>query len=122
MTNLLDNQEQSKKRFQNPEVINARASQRYQAGGNLVGVFEQRFGDKVKMVGQSETQIKQPAKPELIPVQTLVNEAKSVGDIAAQAGLSNVAMLDQAVGNVYIDAGIQPIDLSRTLDDYSQAA
>lgn len=117
MLQILDNQEQSKKRFQNPEVINARASQRYQGAGNMRGVFEQHFGDKVKMVGQTETQIKQPAKPELIPVQNLVNEAKSVGDIAAQAGLSDVAMLDQAVGNVYDEAGIQPINLNRILDD-----
>jgi len=120
MLQILDNQEQSKKRFQNPEVINARASQRYQGAGNMRGVFEQRFGDKVKMVGLPV--IKQPEVPELIPVKDLATEAKSVGDIAAQAGLSDVAMLDQAVGNVYIDAGIQPIDLNRTLDDYSQAA
>jgi hypothetical protein len=106
MLNLLDNQEQSKNRPPT-EVINWRASHRYQAQNGLRGVFEQQFGDKVKAAPASlNEQAPVDVNNGLVPVADLTpadtpDRLIPIGDLATQVGLNDVdaarKLADQAL-------------------------
>jgi AraC-like DNA-binding protein len=112
MFQMLDDQEQTKKRFQNPEIINLRAPHRYLAARHLQGIFEQQFGDKVKLTGQPAPVAE---APQLVPVNELPESTKIVGDIAAHAGLNDLTHPQQLIDEAFAEQA-NPVDLNRILD------